>query len=71
MVAILICIILRNTAGDRDPRHGVLAWLRSFSHATKKFDATSDAQDNEKKQKREPKETPEELQDCEMVFADF
>jgi len=45
--------------------------LRSFSHATKKFDATSDAQDNEKKQKREPKETPEELQDCEMVFADF
>lgn len=28
-------------------------------------------QDNEKKQKREPKETAEELQDCEMVFADF
>ncbi len=28
-------------------------------------------QDNEKKQKREPKETPEELQECEMVFADF
>lgn len=27
--------------------------------------------DNEKKQKREPKETPEELQECEMVFADF
>ena len=29
------------------------------------------AQDNEKKQKREPKETAEELQECEMVFADF
>ena len=28
-------------------------------------------QENEKKQKREPKETPEELQECEMVFADF
>ena len=28
-------------------------------------------QDNERKQKREPKETPEELQECEMVFADF
>ena len=28
-------------------------------------------QDNEKKQKREPKETAEELQECEMVFADF
>lgn len=28
-------------------------------------------QDNEKKQKREPKETPEELQECEMVFKDF
>ncbi|BDA41611.1 cGMP-dependent protein kinase 2 [Coccomyxa sp. Obi] len=27
--------------------------------------------DNERKQKREPKETPEELQECEMVFADF
>ncbi|CAK0742420.1 hypothetical protein CVIRNUC_001395 [Coccomyxa viridis] len=27
--------------------------------------------DNERKQKREPKETAEELQDCEMVFADF
>ncbi|CAL5219420.1 g1249 [Coccomyxa viridis] len=27
--------------------------------------------DNEKKQKREPKETAEELQECEMVFADF
>lgn len=29
------------------------------------------AQENEKKQKREPKETAEELQECEMVFADF
>lgn len=28
-------------------------------------------QENEKKQKREPKETAEELQECEMVFADF
>jgi cGMP-dependent protein kinase 2 len=28
-------------------------------------------QENEKKQKRDPKETPEELQECDMVFADF
>ena len=32
---------------------------------------TSELQENEKKQKREPKETPEELQEYEMVFADF
>lgn len=28
-------------------------------------------QDNERKQKSTPKETPEELQECEAVFADF
>ena len=28
-------------------------------------------QDSERKAKREPKETPEELQECEMVFAAF
>lgn len=27
--------------------------------------------DNERKQSKQPKETPEELQECEMVFADF
>ncbi len=32
---------------------------------------SNSVQDNEKKQKREPKETAEELQECEMVFADF
>lgn len=36
-----------------------------------KMTSVSPVQDNEKKQKREPKETAEELQDCEMVFADF
>ena len=32
---------------------------------------SSAAQDSERKQKREPKETPEELAECEAVFADF
>ncbi len=29
------------------------------------------AQENEKKHKREMKETPEELAECDLVFADF
>lgn len=28
-------------------------------------------QDTERKQRKEPKESPEELQECEMVFAAF
>ena len=28
-------------------------------------------QDSERKARRDPKETPEELQECEMVFAAF
>ena len=39
--------------------------------AAKLMSSVSHVQDNEKKQKREPKETAEELQDCEIVFADF
>ncbi len=52
-------------------RVGLLGGLPSHRMRFPDVHAPCAAQDNEKKQKREPKETAEELQECEMVFADF
>lgn len=51
------------------------AWSYAPAHLVAHFPMTVTphfaAQENERKQKQPPKESPEELAECEAVFADF